>query len=132
MAAVKGITRITVAAGAAKPSPSIGQALGPLGVNMMEFCKVASTFLGVLLLGLTDEWSEHPIISLDQPRTSRRISMQKLLCTALRRSCEFGSRLSRIGMRYDDSGPMVSLVLLPLSHTCVTDNTTLRRTRTFI
>lgn len=28
-----------VNAGAAKPSPAIGQALGPLGVNMMEFCK---------------------------------------------------------------------------------------------
>ena len=26
-------------AGAAKPSPKIGQALGPLGVNMMQFCK---------------------------------------------------------------------------------------------
>jgi large subunit ribosomal protein L11 len=40
MAAIKGITRITVPAGVAKPSPAIGQALGPLGVNMMEFCKV--------------------------------------------------------------------------------------------
>ena len=28
-----------MAAGGAKPSPAIGQALGPLGVNMMEFCK---------------------------------------------------------------------------------------------
>ena len=26
-------------AGVAKPSPKIGQALGPLGVNMMDFCK---------------------------------------------------------------------------------------------
>ena len=41
MAAIKGITRITVPAGIAKPSPAIGQALGPLGVNMMEFCKVS-------------------------------------------------------------------------------------------
>jgi large subunit ribosomal protein L11 len=39
MAAVKGVARLRVAAGAAKPSPAIGQALGPLGVNMMEFCK---------------------------------------------------------------------------------------------
>jgi large subunit ribosomal protein L11 len=39
MAAVKGKTRLLVLAGAAKPSPAIGQALGPLGVNMMEFCK---------------------------------------------------------------------------------------------
>ncbi|GBG28247.1 50S ribosomal protein L11 [Hondaea fermentalgiana] len=37
--AVKGIVRLIVPAGAAKPSPAIGQALGPLGVNMMEFCK---------------------------------------------------------------------------------------------
>lgn len=27
-------------AGIAKPSPKIGQALGPLGINMMQFCKV--------------------------------------------------------------------------------------------
>ena len=39
MAAVKGVARLLVLAGGAKPSPAIGQALGPLGVNMMEFCK---------------------------------------------------------------------------------------------
>lgn len=46
MASIKGITRITVPAGVAKPSPSIGQALGPLGVNMMEFCKVRARARG--------------------------------------------------------------------------------------
>lgn len=35
MAAVKGITVLQAAAGVAKPSPKLGQALGPLGVNMM-------------------------------------------------------------------------------------------------
>jgi large subunit ribosomal protein L11 len=39
MSKVKGVVRLIVGAGAAKPSPAIGQALGPLGVNMMEFCK---------------------------------------------------------------------------------------------
>ena len=39
MSAVKGMARLLLLAGAAKPSPAIGQALGPLGVNMMEFCK---------------------------------------------------------------------------------------------
>nr|CCA16557.1 50S ribosomal protein L11 putative [Albugo laibachii Nc14] len=39
MAAIKGVVRLRVAAGKASPSPAIGQALGPLGVNMMEFCK---------------------------------------------------------------------------------------------
>lgn len=28
-----------VPAGTAKPGPAIGQALGPLGINMMDFCK---------------------------------------------------------------------------------------------
>jgi len=37
--AIKGTARLLVEAGAAKPSPKLGQALGPLGVNMMEFCK---------------------------------------------------------------------------------------------
>ncbi|KAG2973827.1 hypothetical protein PC129_g1111 [Phytophthora cactorum] len=37
--AVKGVVRLRVLAGKASPSPAIGQALGPLGVNMMEFCK---------------------------------------------------------------------------------------------
>mmetsp|Transcript_23036 Transcript_23036/g.33716 ORF Transcript_23036/g.33716 Transcript_23036/m.33716 type:complete len:146 (+) Transcript_23036:47-484(+) len=31
--------RLRVPAGAAKPGPAIGQALGPLGLNMSEFCK---------------------------------------------------------------------------------------------
>uniref|UniRef100_A0A7S2VBS7 Large ribosomal subunit protein uL11m n=1 Tax=Entomoneis paludosa TaxID=265537 RepID=A0A7S2VBS7_9STRA len=31
--------KLRVAAGNAKPGPAIGQALGPLGVNMAEFCK---------------------------------------------------------------------------------------------
>ena len=31
--------RLRVGAGAAKPGPAIGQALGPLGVNMADFCK---------------------------------------------------------------------------------------------
>ena len=39
MAAVKGVCRLIVPAGKAKPSPAIGQALGPLGLNMMDFCK---------------------------------------------------------------------------------------------
>ena len=39
-AKIKGTARLLVPAGQAKPSPAIGQALGPLGVNMMEFCKV--------------------------------------------------------------------------------------------
>ena len=37
--AIKGFARLRVPAGVAKPSPAIGQALGPLGVNMMEFCR---------------------------------------------------------------------------------------------
>ena len=31
--------RLRVGAGSAKPGPAIGQALGPLGLNMAEFCK---------------------------------------------------------------------------------------------
>merc|ERR1719215_1831867 len=33
------MVRLVVPAGAAKPSPAIGQALGQLGINMMAFCK---------------------------------------------------------------------------------------------
>uniref|UniRef100_A0A7S3LP89 Large ribosomal subunit protein uL11m n=1 Tax=Aplanochytrium stocchinoi TaxID=215587 RepID=A0A7S3LP89_9STRA len=39
MSKIKGTARLLVPAGKASPSPAIGQALGPLGVNMMEFCK---------------------------------------------------------------------------------------------
>ena len=31
--------RLRVPSGAARPGPAIGQALGPLGINMAEFCK---------------------------------------------------------------------------------------------
>lgn len=33
------LVRLVVPAAKAKPTPVMGQALGPLGVNMMEFCK---------------------------------------------------------------------------------------------
>eukprot|EP00747_Dinoflagellata_sp_TGD_P167197 gnl/TRDRNA2_/TRDRNA2_191186_c0_seq1.p1 gnl/TRDRNA2_/TRDRNA2_191186_c0~~gnl/TRDRNA2_/TRDRNA2_191186_c0_seq1.p1 ORF type:complete len:203 (-),score=44.02 gnl/TRDRNA2_/TRDRNA2_191186_c0_seq1:106-648(-) len=36
---VVGRFRLVVPAATAKPSPKIGQALGPLGINMMTFCK---------------------------------------------------------------------------------------------
>lgn len=38
-AAFKASVRLYCNAGVAKPSPKIGQALGPLGINMMQFCK---------------------------------------------------------------------------------------------
>lgn len=36
---VVGRFRMIVPAATAKPSPTIGQSLGPLGINMMSFCK---------------------------------------------------------------------------------------------
>ncbi|CAI2383263.1 unnamed protein product [Moneuplotes crassus] len=39
MSRFKGSVRLYCMAGAARPSPKIGQALGPLGLNMMQFCK---------------------------------------------------------------------------------------------
>ena len=37
--AYRATVRVYCLAGNAKPSPKIGQALGPLGINMMQFCK---------------------------------------------------------------------------------------------
>uniref|UniRef100_A0A7S1GJX5 Ribosomal protein L11 C-terminal domain-containing protein n=1 Tax=Cyclophora tenuis TaxID=216820 RepID=A0A7S1GJX5_CYCTE len=55
---------LRVPAGAARPGPAIGQALGPLGINMAEFCKqfneqtesvyVKEAPLGVRLAALSD------------------------------------------------------------------------------
>eukprot|EP00403_Amphidinium_massartii_P035250 CAMPEP_0178438128 /NCGR_PEP_ID=MMETSP0689_2-20121128/35400_1 /TAXON_ID=160604 /ORGANISM="Amphidinium massartii, Strain CS-259" /LENGTH=177 /DNA_ID=CAMNT_0020060455 /DNA_START=35 /DNA_END=565 /DNA_ORIENTATION=+ len=39
MASIVGHFRLIVPGATAKPSPKIGQALGPLGINMMNFCK---------------------------------------------------------------------------------------------
>jgi large subunit ribosomal protein L11 len=33
------LVKLRVPAGSAKPGPAIGQALGPLGINMADFCK---------------------------------------------------------------------------------------------
>mmetsp|Transcript_30376 Transcript_30376/g.96925 ORF Transcript_30376/g.96925 Transcript_30376/m.96925 type:complete len:85 (-) Transcript_30376:473-727(-) len=33
------LVKLLVPAGGAKPGPAIGQSLGPLGLNMAEFCK---------------------------------------------------------------------------------------------
>jgi large subunit ribosomal protein L11 len=36
---LKGTAKMVCYAGNAKPNPKLGQALGPLGLNMMQFCK---------------------------------------------------------------------------------------------
>jgi len=56
--------KLRVPAGSAKPGPAIGQALGPLGINMAEFCKQfnektsdkyeSGTPLGVRLAAMCD------------------------------------------------------------------------------
>lgn len=33
------VVKMIIPAGSARPGPAIGQALGPLGINMAEFCK---------------------------------------------------------------------------------------------
>src|SRR3954470_16399456 len=35
----KGMAKLIAYAGSAKPNPRMGQALGPLGLNMMQVCK---------------------------------------------------------------------------------------------
>ena len=37
---VKAIVKIQIQAGKANPAPPVGTALGPHGVNLMQFCKV--------------------------------------------------------------------------------------------
>ena len=72
MASVKGTARMLVLAGGAKPSPAIGQALGPLGVNMMEFCKdfnakttayKASALLRVKLTAFEDRSFKYDVLA---------------------------------------------------------------------
>lgn len=69
---MKGLARLTVNAGSAKPSPAIGQALGPLGVNMMEFCKdfnaksgqyKASAAMRVKLIAYDDRTFKYEILA---------------------------------------------------------------------
>ena len=36
---LKGQFNLLVYAGVAKPNPKMGQSLGPLGINVMQFCK---------------------------------------------------------------------------------------------
>jgi len=46
MKKLKGSSRLTLYAGSAKPSPKMGQSLGPLGLNMMQFCKEFNDLTG--------------------------------------------------------------------------------------
>ena len=47
---------LRVLAGVAKPNPKMGQSLGPLGINMMQFCKV-------LIWGRRSSTRRHPTSS---------------------------------------------------------------------
>ena len=46
MKKLKGTSRLILYAGVAKPSPKMGQSLGPLGLNMMQFCKEFNDLTG--------------------------------------------------------------------------------------
>jgi large subunit ribosomal protein L11 len=48
--ALRRIVRLKVPAAAARPGPAIGQSLGPLGLNMAEFCKQFNERVRRLLL----------------------------------------------------------------------------------
>ena len=41
---LKARINLIVNGGNAMPNPKMGQALGPLGINMMQFCKVGEFF----------------------------------------------------------------------------------------
>ena len=36
---VRGVVKLQIAAGRANPAPPVGTALGPHGINIMDFCK---------------------------------------------------------------------------------------------
>lgn len=60
-----------VPAGTAKPGPAIGQALGPLGINMMEFCKKFN------------EETKHIVPSTPMPCVSDLYFLDSLVCRVL-------------------------------------------------
>lgn len=49
---VKGFVKLMVESGKAAPSPAIGQALGPLGLNMAQFCKDFNERTGNMIEGV--------------------------------------------------------------------------------
>lgn len=70
MKSVKGRARLIMYAGVAKPNPKLGQSLGPLGMNMMQFCKEfnektnyfkTDVPLRILLTAFTDRTYEYKI-----------------------------------------------------------------------
>ena len=70
MRQLKGRTRLIMYAGVSKPNPKLGQSLGPLGMNMMQFCKEFNDKtnyfrpdvpLRILLTAYTDRTYEYKI-----------------------------------------------------------------------
>lgn len=86
MRQIKGSARLIMYAGVAKPNPKLGQSLGPLGMNMMQFCKEfnektnyfrSDVPLRVLLKAYNDRTYEYKI---KPPPTSwylKRLSMSQ-------------------------------------------------------
>lgn len=55
--AYRATVNLRVLAGVAKPNPKMGQALGPLGINMMQFCKVKpSNSVGIQRTDICYPW----------------------------------------------------------------------------
>jgi len=49
-APLKSTISLLIYAASAKPTPKLGQALGPLGINMMYFCKVCLFLKRIIIL----------------------------------------------------------------------------------
>ena len=80
---VKAVVKFQIAAGAATPAPPVGSALGPQGINLMEFCKA----FNAKTAGMDKDVTVPVVITVFEDRSFTFITKTPPAAVLLRKSC---------------------------------------------
>jgi len=80
---VKAVVKLQIAAGAATPAPPVGSALGPHGLNIMEFCKA----FNAKTAGMDKDLVIPAVITVFEDRSFTFVTKTPPAAVLLRKAC---------------------------------------------
>jgi len=80
---IKAVVKLQIAAGAATPAPPVGSALGPHGLNIMEFCKA----FNAQTAGMEKDLVIPAVITVFEDRSFTFVTKTPPAAVLLRKAC---------------------------------------------
>jgi len=80
---IKAVVKLQIAAGAATPAPPVGSALGPHGINIMEFCKA----FNAKTTGMDKDLKVPAVITVFEDRSFTFVTKTPPAADLLRKAC---------------------------------------------